>query len=399
MELSWANIVQQYHHEDGRAWADIVEDDNTSEHEVVEVPNAVLRNDGRTWADVVGKATPDHLSASEVDSDEEQPDAVPGDPVGIRAIQSILMSATQMSLSHFHTAGMGTTAVSSRQVPSAADAMNSVYTKYNTSMQFECSDDVYDLRKHIVGARLSSFLLTVGSNLTGLPDRENVWYEVLGVPLYDGNLIRFYIDFNKMRNHGLTLRDLARQSFGDDIAVNISPDFMGMIDIEVPDDYLSQWLSRTDRRVCGTFDIQSCDKINESTAMTRGTNILAVLRAPGVDNKTITSNNVSEVEKYFGVEAAAQVLFQLTGSRIVSDFMARTGKVLSFIKNSTEVRKKGLLTSMGFERPKDDIKRQFTTHVSHALTFANTRESKGPSVYESIITGVDPVGCFEAMTL
>jgi hypothetical protein len=26
-------------------------------------------------------------------------------PVGIRAIQSILMSATQMNLSHFHTAG------------------------------------------------------------------------------------------------------------------------------------------------------------------------------------------------------------------------------------------------------------------------------------------------------
>lgn len=397
--MEWANIVRQC--QTGRAWADIVEDEEVSVAEVgrPEVGAVVGSDAGAdergenvlswadvvgpssrlSWVDVVGKPEPE-VGPSDIPNDE------PGDPVGIRAVQSILMSATQMSLSHFHTAGMGTSSVSNRQVPSAADAMNSVYNKYNTSMQFDCSDNVYNLRKHIVGARLSSFLLTVGSNLTGLPDMENVWYEVQQRPMYEGNLIRFYIDYKKMQNHGLTLYDLALASFGSNNIV-VSPDFMGMIDIEIPNDYLSQWLCKTNIKVCGTFDIQSCDIVG-NTAITKGTNILAVLRAPGVDKKTITSNNVKEVEKNFGVEAAAHVLSQLTGSRIVSDFMARTGTVLPFVKSSKEVRNKGLLTSMGFERPKDDIKRYLTASTSSHYT-----------VYESIITGVDPDESFKAMNL
>ena len=60
----------------------------------------------------------------------------------------------------------------------------------------------------------------------------------------DGTVIRFYINYIKMIDHGLTLTDLARESFGDDVVTNVSPDFMGMIDVEVPNEHLSQWLSR-----------------------------------------------------------------------------------------------------------------------------------------------------------
>ena len=360
MELSWADIVQQFSHEEGRAWAD---DDDSDEPRTA----AGRINVDETWADIVEDDEETRTYAAVVGRDDEafvqdyavdeafvQDYAVPGDPVGIRAIQSILMSATQMSLSHFHTAGMDTVATNQ---PSAAEAMNSIYT--NTGMTFQSTDDVYAIRKQIVGARLSSFVTTVGGNFTVLPDHENVWYEVLGRPMYEGNVLRIYIDYNKMRNHGLTLSDLACQTFGNDIAYNVSPDFMGMIDVEVPNAHLSQWLSRMNNQVCGTRKIRSCNKV-ENRVTTRGTDVLAVSRVHGVNKRTVTSNDVSEVEKYFGVEAAAAVLSELTGSHVVSDFMTRTGQVLSFLKNSAEVRSKGLLTSMGFERPKEDIKKMIS---------------------------------------
>lgn len=327
----------------------------------------------RTWADVVGHVD-EQLHV--LDSPPRQRTYEPGESVGIRAVHSILMSATQMNLSHFHTAGMHSSLPSSRPVPSPAEALNDVYV--NTSMTFESSDNVHTLRKHIVGANLSSFVKSVGGSFTWLPDQENVWYEALQQPMYDGNIIRLYIQFKKMRNHGLTLRDLADTSFGTDVVTHVSPDFMGMIDIEVPNDHLSQWLSRMGTPVCGTPKVKSCEKVGD-TAVTHGTDVLTLSKVSTVNSKTITSNDVNEVLMLYGIEAAAAVLYDLTKSPVVSDFMARTGKVLYFTKNSLEVARKGLLTSMGFERPKNDIK--------EALIRPHMYNSCRPSVKESIITG------------
>jgi hypothetical protein len=428
MEISWADIVRQYHHDDRRAWADVVDDEDegslalpeskispgiifatsensgegnpalperlsqkagiifaTSENSGEGSPalperlslvahkaaslgisdNPTKDVDGRSWAAVVGSSALPAEQARKI-----APPVCFGDPVGIHAVQSILMSATQKSLSHFHTAGMSTI-VSARLTPSPAEAMNADYS--NTSMTFQSSDDVYNLRGQLVGAKISSFMTNVGSSLTGLDDRENVWYEAAGTKIYDGTVLRIYVDYNRMRDHGLTLKGMARAAFGS--GTSTSPDFMGMIDINVPDDYMSQWLARTDSLVCGTLRIRSCDKIDDVNAITKGTDILAVSRVNNVTKKTITSNDVLKVEFHFGIEAAAAVLEELTGSHVVSDFMARTGKILPFVKSSVEVKQKGMLTSMGFEKPKEDIKKKC---------------APATSVYESIMTGVDP---------
>lgn len=360
MDESWADIVRGYGAR--KAWADIVEEDDQP--------------------------------TSDADSSEASPSEGYGDPVGIRAIQSILMSATQMNLSHFHTAGMDG-AARSALAPTAAEAMNASYA--NVSMTFESDEDVRSLRKHLVGADLKSFVVTVGGSFTVLPDHENVWYEAGGRHMSDGTVIRFYIDYIKMMNHGLTLADLARESFGGDVVTNVSPDFMGMIDVEVPNEHLSQWLSRMGRRVCGTPNVKSCDRLDESRAaklrpsastarvVTVGTDVMAVSKVDSVSGNTITSNNAAEVEHRYGIEAAAGVMRGLTGSAVVSDFMTRTGRLLPFTKNSAEVRSKGLLSSMGFERPKEDIKKAIAGRADFGAT----------SVYESIITGSDPASLFD----
>ena len=359
MAESWADIVRGYGA--GKAWADIVDEESDDDEESPNI-NIQSKNFGCGY----------------------------GDPVGIRAIQSILMSATQMNLSHFHTAGMDG-AVRSASAPTAAEAMNASYA--NVSMTFESGEDVRSLRKHLVGANLKSFVITVGGSFTVLPDHENVWYETLalarcaagGRKMSDGTVIRFYIDYIKMINHGLTLADLAKESFGDDVVTNVSPDFMGMIDVEVPNEHLSQWLSRMGHRVCGTPDVKSCDRLDDTKAVTVGTDVMAVSRIDSVRGSTITSNNAAEVEHRYGIEAAAGIMRELTGSAVVSDFMTRTGRLLPFTKNSAEVRNKGLLSSMGFERPKEDIKKA----ISGRADFGTT------SVYESIITGSSPASIFD----
>ena len=298
------------------------------------------------------------------------------EPIGIRTIQSILMNATQTSLSHFHTAGMleehGTLVK-----PSVADAMDSYYTNKNTSMIFDVQvDDVSEIRGRLAHAKLDDFVYMVRSSFTVLPERENIWYEALGRPMSRGNVLRLYVDFEKLRHHGITLKELAYDSFGADCEWETSPDFMGMIDVNFTGNYVAQWLSRLKTKVCGTPEIVSCELTGDHTMSTLGSNILAASKDLEVCSETITSNNVNDVEKCFGIEAAASVLCELTGSHVVSDFMTRTGRVLPFSKSSQEVSAKGLLASMGFERPKNDIRREL---IRGGTT--------GSSIYDSIMTG------------
>ena len=357
-------------------------------------------SNGPSWAQVVAggaggterdynATTPHRVTKSGRDAVLHRVVDEPGDPVGIRAVQSILMSATQMSLSHFHTAGMGTGSSATEVRPSAADAMDSAYTAANTSMKFKASSSIWDIRRQIVGADLGSFVTTLGSSFTSVPDCENVWYKVCGSPVPD-NFLRLYIDYRKMHNHGLTLKGLAQEAFGEDCKWMVSPDFMGMIDVQATDERsMSFLLSKMGCRVCGTPDIMSCDMSRDgATVVARGTNILAVSKVLGVVKRSVTCNNIAEVEMAFGIEAAASMLNELVGSRVVSDFMARTGTVLPFNKRSTEVQAKGLLTSMGFERPKDDIKEAI-------ISGADVYNKGGIHVYEAIMTGADPLQDFE----
>ena len=458
---NWDDIKRETEKKAKKRWADYDSDnsDTLCEHEPKSYSEAVLGASSATTEPVLGASSAanepalgEHepksyseavLGASSVTTEpvlgassqsvRVYPNIVPGDPIGIRSIQSIMMSATQMNLSHFHTAGMSSS-IGHVRVPSAAEAMNSIYTKNNTSMKFtmhkscmstckssETFEQLRHLRKELVGASLGHFIRRIGSSITGLDDRENIWYSALpsNTPSPSSGSVstevwlRFYIDYNKMHNHGLTLEGLAQEVFGNDCQWNVSPDFMGMIDISFhPDTYISQWLSRAKNRVCGTSYVLSCDSDEDnthsekdtpcpSTFFTRGTNVLAACRVPGIDKTTLTLNNVISVERNFGIEAAANILAELTGNdseintrvRVISDFMARTGTVLPFSKHSSEVSSKGLLTSMGFERPKDDIQKE----IKRAMK-SRSAELHVESVYEHIITGKDPPLGFRILT-
>lgn len=308
-----------------------------------------------------------------------------GTPIGIREIQSILMSATQTSLSHFHTAGMSR-GVSDLK-PSIAETFDSIYRPENTCMIIESDMNIREIRKNIVYKRLDSFIIKVKSDIVKIPERENIWYNVLDERMFDTTFIRLYVDYKKMYRLGLTLNDIGETCFSDiKCRWLTSPDFMGMIDIGDFGQYMSPILSKMNVQIFGTKNILSCERYENSTYITEGSDILFTSEFA----KVIKSNNVSDVEKCLGIEAATNILAELIGSTIISDFMTRTGTVLSFNKRSVEVSRKGILTSMGFERPKEDIK-------AAVLLTTKTATKTKQQVYHNIITGDDQYDMFQVL--
>lgn len=308
----------------------------------------------------------------------------PGDPIGLKTVQYILMSQTQMNLSHFHTAGMS--ALGLEICPSVSDTMNNRYPINTTSMKFNITNNtnINSIRGHLVGTKFLHFVTNIGSSIVGLPEHENIWYKVLDKDVMSHEILRFYVDYNKIREYNLTLRQIASTILKDDCTWEVSPDFMGMIDVYLPSAYLDTWLARLDHIICGTNNILSVHTSIDNNVITVGSDIYAVSKLDFIDKRTIFSNNVAEVEKCFGIEAARSVLNKLLKSSTVSNFMTRTGTVQPFAKSSSEIQHKGLLFAMGFERPKDDIKR----------ALKNPSRYTGTSVYTNIIIGKDPETIF-----
>lgn len=301
----------------------------------------------------------------------------PGDPIGIKSVQYILMSQTQMSLSHFHTAGMST--LGFEISPSIADTMNNRYNKNNTSMKFEISGNMSNVRNQLVGIQFKDLVKNIRSNIISLPERENIWYTIQNKSIENNQILRFYLDYKKLRYYNLTLQQVASIVFKEDCAWNVSPDFMGMIDIILPSAYLDTWLVRFTCNICGSENILSVN-YTENEIVTVGSDIPTVSKLKHIKKNTIFTNNVAEVQKYYGIEATQFVLEKIIKSSTVSNFMTRTGIVQPFAKSSTEIHNKGLLFAMGFERPKDDIRRALKQPDFYT----------GQSIYTDIIMGNDP---------
>lgn len=302
----------------------------------------------------------------------EKPFVDPGTPIGLREIQTILMSATQSNLSHFHTAGMEST-ITIR--PSIIDCFDSIYNSKNTSMSCILPpEEINNFRKHIVYSKLQDFVLKIKSTYSNLSEHENIWYECCNKkPASD--FIRFYFNYNQLKKFNLTLDEIGNKCFKKD-EWYASPDFMGMLDVTIKNNKISHVLSKMDTHVCGIENIKTCTFSNaETRLMTHGSDILNISKILH-NNSTLRSNNVSDVEKYFGIEAAASVLKDLIGSEIVSDFMCRTGSIIGFHKHSIEVKQKDLLFSLGLERPKPDI-------INELISKKNTNIS----TYHNIMTG------------
>ena len=254
------------------------------------------------------------------------------------------------------------------------------------------------INRQLVGKKLRWFVTMIRSSITELPEYENIWYESSNQEKFPetNTILRFYIDYKKLVKFDLTLKDIAETVFYD-TPWHASPDWMGMIDLDIGKNNTTHVLSKIDTLLCGNSSISAMhadidtDEHNNITvkAVTAGSDIVSVSQLLNIDKLTIHSNHVLDVYKNFGIEAAATALRKIIGSDVISDFMTRTGIVLPFYNSSPEVFKKGSLTAMAFERPR--------THLQKFLRSSSW--DTHPSIYADIMVGNNPEHDFSISSL
>jgi DNA-directed RNA polymerase subunit A" len=315
----------------------------------------------------------------------------PGEQIGIRLAHHALSEATQSSLSAFHNAGLGS-GVTSRASPSLQQIMDGAINQSNTSMIVKMNGK---MENAIVYRPLRYYVDNVTNSIANRSlNGSDFWYTIgrnLGViPEYKrkerSTIFRFHLNYRKLVDDFVTLKHLIA-IFDGYIAFH-SPDFISIIDVHLEDDaQISGTMELLERRI-GVRGISSCNLADNMTLITTGSNLGEVLNMRGINNTETVSNNVYDVEKNFGVDAAREVLYDeilakvnnVHTAALMADFMTCKGYVAPFKKDNPMLKARGFLSSIAFERPKSDIK-----GVVRNKIVDDTR-----SVYSQVITGQLP---------
>ncbi|KAF8585619.1 hypothetical protein K439DRAFT_1615756 [Ramaria rubella] len=194
-------------------------------------------------------------------------------------------------------------------------------------------------------------------------------------------LVRLYTDYRKLIEDCRTLEYIREMiQLRKDLTVTITSDFVGIINI------VEQYPSSDPihKRITDILDIelgiQGILEYNDNVVT--GSNLSMVSRLDEVEKDTLWSNSIRQVEERFGIEAARELIFgELKAScdnpGIIADYMTWHGSVHPLNKGILD--NKGVLSSMAFERPKQDMNKLSNGSVEDDVS----------SVYSQIMTGSD----------
>jgi DNA-directed RNA polymerase subunit A" len=313
----------------------------------------------------------------------------PGEQVGVRLAHHALSEATQSSLSAFHNAGLGSGIVT-KASPSLQQIMDGVINNSNTSMVIKTDGTItnaicYRPLRYYVDDITNSFADT---SLDG----KDFWYDIgrmYNLPKTNkySSIFRFHLNYRKLVRDFVTLKHLVDEVFKGFSAYN-SPDFMGIIDIHLESDtQISNMMEFLEKHI-GISGISSYNMVDENMFITTGSNLGHILYISGVDSVETISNNIYDVEKNLGVDAAREVLYHeilaktsnVHTAALIADFMTCKGFVAPFKKDNPVLKSRGFLSSIAFERPKSDVKGVVRNKIVDYTT----------SVYSQIITGQLP---------
>lgn len=329
----------------------------------------------------------------------------PGTPIGIISAQEVMRVATQSNLSSFHAIGLENGSESSTTSlkmfsgndvrmlhPGIKEIMDLPTTQKMSSMIISNVSEAI-LTKDLMEITFKSLVIGMTNSFLGIND-EDSWYDI-GVSLglfvdaanfkSDNTRIRFYLDPRKLYAIGIRSLDIFCDTLFVDYDVTYSPLFLGIIDVYHGDkDGLVDCLQALDKKVFGISGIRQIGRNKRGDIITHGSNIKEVLRLRGIKIRDIYSNNIRDVERYLGVEAARNTIKRELSRMydkdplhptLIADFMTWHGKVTPFTKNNLHLTTRGFLSSMAFEKAKKDIR----------VSTKNKIVDRGESVYSSII--------------
>jgi hypothetical protein len=275
--------------------------------------------------------------------------------VGVRAVQSILKNATQSNLSMFHNAGnIGSDFVLPK--PSIKDILEctkNTHTYSSCKIKYKSNP-----KKDFLYRSLKDFFIGIEDSFW-IPREQDplaIIYDIMDI--IRKPFIRLYLNPHKIITEGYTLKEIIAQSFATFECV-IFPDFTGVVDIVTTKTKfeleLAGMLTVTISGHAGVIGAI----LEDSKFTTIKSSVHLMVNQSYIDQNTIVSNDIFEISKFFGIEAAAQVIIQLLGesedSEIIANFMTRSGKVMPLGKESIFRYKKGFITDISFERARDSI--------------------------------------------
>jgi DNA-directed RNA polymerase subunit A' len=276
----------------------------------------------------------------------------PGEAVGIVAAQSIGEPGTQMTLRTFHYAGVKEQNVTlglprlieivdARRIPSTP-----IMTIYLTGEYRKSKEGAVEIARNIIYTNLED----IASAIYEDPVREEIVVELNKSMMEDRAISMDYLkDHLQVTNATVELTD---------DTVQIAPKKV---------ENLKKLLGKIpDLHVKGVPDIKRVlvtEEQGEWVIRTDGSNLSRVLQISGVDTSRTTTNNVHEIAKTLGIEAARNALtneakgvledqgldVDVRHVLLVADMMTTTGEVQQIGRHGISGKKASVLARAAFE--------------------------------------------------
>jgi len=301
---------------------------------------AKLTEDG---VDLAVKLTVEHYNRALVE---------PGEAIGVVAAQSIGEPGTQMTLRTFHYAGVKeqNVTIGLPRLIEIVDARREPSTPTMTIYLEKENSKNLDKAKEVARRILYTSVQDVAETLYINPESEGVVVE---------------IDPNKMKERGITMDMLSESLNVPKFSVKFEDNkiFVESKKQVVPRKLLDQISSHHLHGVPGIKRVLVIDEEGEWVIRTDGSNLTKVLEVPGVDPTRTTTNNIHEISKTLGVEAARNALISeavgvleeqgmdvdLRHIMLVADIMAATGNVRQIGRHGVSGGKASVLARAAFE--------------------------------------------------
>ncbi len=314
----------------------------------------------------------------------------PGEAIGVVAAQSISEPATQMTMRTYHLAGASEIKVTlglprlieifdARRTPKTP--MMTIYLKKN----YNTMEKAYKVASEIQETKLDDIAIEPAVDILNMR---------IEIPL----------DFNEMKERKIkinkvieilkeTYKDLKIKSTKEKILIKPKEE----ITIKQLQKLKTKVLKTHIKGVKGVSEVRVLKKENEWIINTLGSNLPKVLNIPGVDAKRAISNNIHEVYKAFGIEAARQAIIDYAVNTmkeggldvdirhimLVADVMTADGKIKAIGRYGVAGSKGSVLARANFE---ETIK-----HLTRAAI--NAEVDPLDSIIENVIINqVVPVG-------
>jgi len=276
----------------------------------------------------------------------------PGEAVGIVAAQSIGEPGTQMTLRTFHYAGVKEQNVTlglprlieivdARRIPSTP-----IMTIYLTGKYKKSKEGAVELARNII--------------YTSLEDIASAIYE-------DPVLEEIVVELNKsmMEDRAITMEELPDRLQMQNADVTVKEDTVQIKPKKLEN--MKKILSKIPGfHVKGVPDIKRVlvtEEHGEWVIRTDGSNLSKVLEVTGVDTSRTTTNNVHEIAKTLGIEAARNALVNeakgvledqgldvdVRHVMLVADMMTTTGEVQQIGRHGISGKKASVLARAAFE--------------------------------------------------